>query len=316
MEYKISERSRAKSRGLKKRENSIDYYILNGENDAFAKHDREFGDESRKHAFLKKNLKISSVIPRDTEKYHETPDNLGYLSTRFGTIAVGNKKYQKNSPVVFSLVPEKAKPAQGIFDREINSPNYYYGTDKKIRKEKFKASEISFKYDPERSEIQKLRDDKDGIVDDEKELLYTQKKENYMIESLKKIQNSDIKRDPSVDEKIEKIRDIKREKEEDNEDFLKKLDNFVAKLKKDKIKKRVESDDAFMRRKRILELSLESELQTLSLAELQKRLEEILKKEELLRGTLKKYKSIDLGSLDKQEIISIIKELLMLSPED
>ena len=96
MEYKISERSRAKSRGLKKRENSIDYYILNGENDAFAKRDREFGDESRKHAFLKKNLKISSVIPRDTEKYHETPDNLGYLSTRFGTIAVGNKKYQKN----------------------------------------------------------------------------------------------------------------------------------------------------------------------------------------------------------------------------
>ena len=214
------------------------------------------------------------------------------------------------------MVPEKSKSAQGIFDRDINSPNYYYGTDKKIRKEKFKASEISFKYDPERSEIQKLRDDKDGIVDDEKELLYTQKKENYMIESLKKIQNDDIKRNPSLDEKIEKIRDIKREKEEDNEDFLKKLDNFVAKLKKDKIKKRVESDDAFMRRKRILELSLESELQTLSLAELQKRLEEILKKEELLRGTLKKYKSIDLGSLDKQEIISIIKELLMLSPED
>jgi len=137
-----------------------------------------------------------------------------------------------------------------------------------------------------------------------------------MIESLKKRQNDDITRTSGVGKKIEKIRDIKKEKEEDNEDFLKKLDNFVSKLKKDKIKKRVDSDDAVMRRKRILELSIEAELQSLSLIELRKRLEELLKKEELPYDVLRKYKSMNLGKLDKQEMITIIKELLMLNPEN
>lgn len=315
MAYKVSEKNQTKNKHLKK-ENSLDYYILNNEDDISPKYDKDSEDEEQKHEFLKKNLKASSVIPRETEKYSETPDNLGYLNTRFGTIAVGNKKYQKNSPVVFSLVPENAKPNAGISDREVNSPNYYFGNDKKIRKEKFKASEVSFKYDPERSEIQKLKDDNDGVVDDEKELLYTSKKESDMIENLKKKQNDDIKNFSAVDKKIEKIRDIKKEKEEDNEEFLKKLDNFVSKLKKDKIKKRVESDDAVMRRKRILELSIEAELQSLSLIELRKRLEELLKREELSYDILKKYKSMNLGKLDKQEMITIIKELLMLNPEN
>lgn len=315
MAYKFSDRNQAKNKNFKK-ENSLDYYILNNEDDISPKYDKNSEDEDQKYEFLKKNLKASSVIPRETEKYSETPDNLGYLSTRFGTIAVGNKKYQKNSPVVFSLVPESAKPNEGISDREVNSPNYYFGNDKKIRKEKFKASEVSFKYDPERSEIQKLKEDNDGVVDDEKELLYTSKKESDMIENLKKKQNDDIKNFSVVDKNIEKIRDIKKEKEEDNEDFLKKLDNFVSRLRKDKIKKRVESDDAVMRRKRILELSIEAELQSLSLAELRKRLEELLKRKELPYDILKKYKSMNLGKLDKQEMITIIKELLMLNPEN
>ena len=315
MAYKVSEKNQTRNKHLKK-ENSLDYYILNNEDNISPKYDRNSEDEEQKHEFLKKNLKASSVIPRETEKYSETPDNLGYLNTRFGTIAVGNKKYQKNSPVVFSLVPESAKPNEGISDREINSPNYYFGNDKKIRKEKFKASEVSFKYDPERSEIQKLKEDNDGVVDDEKELLYTSKKENDMIENLKKKQNDDIKNFSVVDKKIEKIRDIKKEKEEDNEDFLKKLDNFVSRLRKDKIKKRVDSDDAVMRRKRILELSIEAELQSLSLIELRKRLEELLKRKELPYDILKKYKSMNLGKLDKQEMITIIKELLMLGSEN
>ncbi len=315
MAYEVSGKNRARSKNLKK-ENSLDYYILNNKDDISPKYDKNSEDEEQKYEFLKKNLKPSSVIPRETEKYYETPDNLGYFNTRFGTIAVGNKKYQKNSPVVFSLVPENAKPNEDISDREVNSPNYYFGSDKKIRKEKFVASEISFKYDPERSEIQKLKDDKDGVVDDEKELLYTSKKENYMIENLKKRQNDDIGNLSRVNKRIENERDIKKEKEEDNEEFLSKLNDFVSKLKKDKIKKRVESDDAIMRRKRIQELSIEADLKSLSLAELRKRLEELLKKEELPYEILKKYKSINKGELDKQEMITIIKELLMLNPEN
>ena len=315
MAYEVSGKNRARSKNLKK-ENSLDYYILNNKDDISPKYDKNSEDEEQKYEFLKKNLKPSSVIPRETEKYYETPDNLGYFNTRFGTIAVGNKKYQKNSPVVFSLVPEKAKPNEDISDREVNSPNYYFGNDKKIRKEKFRASEVSFKYDPERSEIQKLKDDNDGVVDDERDLLYTSKKEIDMIENLKKRQNDDIKNFSAVDKKIDKIRDIKKEKEEDNEEFLSKLNDFVSKLKKDKIKKRVESDDAIMRRKRIQELSIEADLKSLSLVELRKRLEELLKKEELPYEILKKYKSINKGELDKQEMITIIKELLMLNPEN
>lgn len=312
MAYKVSEKNYTGN----KKENSLDYYILNSKGGILPKYDKNSEDEEQKHEFLKKNLKASSVIPRKIEKYYETPDNLGYFNTRFGTIAVGNKKYNKKSPVVFSLVPENAKPNEDISDREVNSPNYYFGNDKKIRKEKFRASEVSFKYDPERSEIQKLADDKDGVVDDEKELLYTPKKENDMIENLKKRQNDDIRNLSRVDREIDKIRDIKKEKEEDNKEFLSKLNDFVSKLKKDKIKKRVDSDDAVTRRKRILELSVEAELQSLSLIELRKRLEEFLKKEELPYEILQKYKSMNLGKLDKQEMITIIKELLMLNPEN
>jgi len=177
------------------------------------------------------------------------------------------------------------------------------------------VSEVSFKYDPERSEIQKLKDDNDDVIDDEKELLYTDDKEDYLINELRKQENTLGKDSGSVEKRIDKIRDIKKEKEEDNEIFLKELNSFVHKFEKDKLKKRVESDDAFMRRKRIVEFSLEKELQGLSLIQLRKRLEELLEKEEILKELPLKYKSLRLDVMGRQEIIEVLKDLLIPGPE-
>lgn len=307
-------RDMSKKRDSGRKENNLDYYI--SKNSVELKNDDgSQNDETLKHEFLKKNLKASSVIPRKTTKYYETPDRLGYFETRFGTLAVGNKKYDKKSPVVFSLVPESAKATQGISDTEINSPNYYFGNSSKITKRKFRASEISFKYDPERSEIQKLKDDKDGLVDDEKELLYPDDKEEYLIENLEKQKNKKNVDQERISKNIEKMRDIKKEKQEDNEEFLKELNDFVHKLKKDKLKTRKDSDEVSSRMRRIMELSMESELNALDLIQLRKRLEEILEKEELLKVIPAKYKSLDFGSLGKQEIIEMINQLRKLSPD-
>ena len=64
-----------------------------------------------------------------------------------------------------------------------------------------------------------------------------------------------------------------------------------------------------------MELSMESELNALDLIQLRKRLEEILEKEELLKVIPAKYKSLDFGSLGKQEIIEMINQLRKLSPD-
>lgn len=306
----------SKSPKIKKKakENTLDYYISTNDF-AFEGSVKNKNDESRKEEFLKKNSEPSTVIPRETYKNHETPDNFGYIKTRFGFIAIGNKKYKKSSPIAFSIVPKSAEVSQGVSKREVNSPNYYFGSTGKRSQKKFLAGKISFEYNPKESGIQKLKDDKDGIPDTEKELLYPDDREEYLIKKLEKKKNEKNEDKKSIDKKIEKARDIKEEKKEDNEEFLKVIDSFLNKMKRGELKKVVESDEANARRKRIAELSSEAELQGLGVEELRKRLKEIFKKEEGKKSLPKKYENLKLENLDKEKILEIIRELLIQNPE-
>lgn len=269
-----------------KKEKTLDYYIdkTSGDDARVNWWDEDEVDEvlnkedHKKLEFLKKNIKASSVIPSDMEEKQSVPNNLGYFDTRFGTIAVGYKKYKKDSPIAFSIVPDDQKSTKKIPTQTIDSPNNYFGGPMGGKSKNFKASQLSFVFDPSQDgNIDKLEDDEDGIVDNQKKLLYQDKKEEDKIEDLEEERNRlSAKYTKNIDKELEKIRTIKEEKEEDNLAFLKELRGFVDRWKKGKLKKYIDADDFVNMKKRIIEMSSEENLNLMSLIELRRLLDDIL----------------------------------------
>lgn len=270
-----------------KKQNNFDYFIST--NDSLFQGDRDVNTpEDRREKFLKENMKLSKVIPHKNIKNSETPDNFGYMNTSYGFLEFWNKKYKKNSHIVVSLVPESAESSRRMSKQEVDSPQYYFGgDDNKEHKRKTISSEIAFVYDPHESEIKKLVDDGDGELDTEDELLYTDTREEYMIEKLNDQKSQENADHASIDKRIEKMKDIKEEKKEDNEEFLKIIKNFVKKMKNGKVRKKVESDEAKVRSERIVKLSLMAKLPTLSIVELRERLKDLSEKQECRQEILK-----------------------------
>ncbi len=270
-----------------KKENNLDYLI--SVSDSLFQGDRDANtSEDRKAKFLKENMKPSEVVPRKNIKNRETPDNFGYMNTRFGFLEIWHKKYRRDSHIVVSLVPESAESSRGMSKQESDSPHYYFGGDgNKKRKRKVLSSEIGFEYDPRESEIKKLRDDGDGELDTENELLYTDTREEYVIEKLRDQKSHENADRASINRRIEKMKDIKEEKKEDNEEFLKLIMDFVKKMTKGRVRKKVESDEAKSRRDRIVSLSQKIRSCDIGIAELKKRLEELSREQEHKQELLK-----------------------------
>lgn len=271
-----------------KKENTLDYYIYKTSNEVRDVNwwDKESTnkildkEDHKKLEFLKRNVKASSIIPEKTQEKQSVPDNMGYFDTKFGTVEVGYNKYKKNSPIAFSIVPEAAKNARKIPSQHLDSPNAYFGGPIGGKSKRFKASFLSFVFDPSQDgNVDKLEEDRDGIVDNQKKLLYQDKKEEDKIENLeKRKKNLNLAQSHDIDKEIVKIRAIKEEKEEDNLAFLNEIKGFVDKLEKGKLKKYIDADDFISMKKRILEFSNSKGIDTLSLIELKKKiLEEILK---------------------------------------
>ncbi len=265
----------------------MDYFIST--NKSLFQGDKDVNTpEDRREKFLEENVKPSEVIPHKNIKNRETPDNFGYMNTRFGFLEIWHKKYRKNSHIVVSLVPESAESSRGMSEQEADSPHYYFGGDSnKKRKRKTLSSEIGFEYDPQESEIKKLKDDGDGELDTEDELLYTDTREEYVIEKLKDQKSQENADHASINRRIEKMKDIKEEKKEDNEEFLKLIVDFVKKMTKGRVRKKVESDEAKSRRERIVNLSQKIRSRELDIAELKKRLEELSQEQEYKEELLK-----------------------------
>lgn len=299
----------------RKKENTLDYYIskvsANINNVNWLSEDEEKtdrGNESKKHEFLKKNIEAATVIPSHTEKKRSVPNNMGYFDTRFGVVEVGYKKYKKYGDIAFSLVPDSVKEIDNIPEKKLTDPNNYFGGEIQSRDKKFRASKISFKYNPEKKEIRKLEEDHDGMADEEDKLLYQDKREDESIEVLQSARDKKGVDKRNLDKRIASIRDIKEEKEEDNLAFLKVIDNFIDDMKKDKLKKAVDSDDVVSRRKRIIELSSNPDLSDLSLEKLRELLKEILKKEEYQKLP-DEFSKINIEKLTKNQLQELIKKL-------
>lgn len=280
-----------------KKENNL-YYLVSVSDSLFQGYKDADTSEDRKEKFLKENMKPSEVIPRKNIKNRETPDNFGYMNTRFGFLEIWYKKYRRNSRIVVSLVPKSAESLRGMSEQEADSPHYYFGGDSnKKRKRKTLSSEIGFEYDPQESEIKKLRDDGDGELDTEDELLYTNTREEYMIENLKnRRSNKNVDR-ADINRRIEKMKDIKEEKKEDNEEFLKLIMDFVKKMKNGRIRRKVESDEAKSRRERIVSLSQNIKSRELGIIELKKRLEELWKE----KGSREKILDLVTNAIQKMK---------------
>ena len=114
---------------------------------------------------------------------------------------------------------------------------------------------------------------------------------------------------------MDNIREIQREKNQDNDALVEDIEKFMNRLKREKINKKVDSDDAMTRRRRIAMLSLERDLSALDLIELKRMLEKMMKREEIknLKECITLRKKIN--HLDKKQIVDSIKSLAAFYPE-
>ena len=140
----------------------------------------EISPQEVKMEFLKRNVKATEVLPEKMKKSRETPDNLGYFDSNFGTVSVGYKKFDKDSKIAFSFIPETVKEKERIPSKDKNSPGTYFGGEKG-RKKTFKASKLSFVYDPDTESVQKFEKDNDGITDTEENLLYEDEEHHWFL---------------------------------------------------------------------------------------------------------------------------------------
>ncbi len=290
-------------------ENTLDAYITKNIsknlwwNKSQEKENKQTESKS-KIEFLKKNIKATKVIPPGMKQIKETPDNLGYFETQFGTVSVGYKKYKKNTDIVFSLIPERVKKEYRIPTRKFDSPSTYFGGEMKGSKKNFKASKLSFKYDEETRRIEKLENDGDGIVDKEDKLLYEDKRESEKIKELQELRsNIPLKGRQHISEEIEVLRNIQEEKKEDNLALIKEIRKFVRKINKGTLKKIIESDEAVVRSQRIATFSNLDDIIIL-----RKRAEELLKHAFKISG--EKLKSINLNRLNKAQLRELINKLI------
>ena len=252
-----------------------------------------------KMEFLKRDIKATEVLPEKMKKLRETPDNLGYFESSFGTVSVGYKKYNKNSKIAFSFIPETVKEKERIPSKDKDSPNTYFGGEKG-RKKAFKASKLSFVYNPDTEHLEKLEIDNDGIADTQQNLLYEDEQQEKEIENLKRLKNgasAEIKR--KLSKKADTLRQIRAEEEKDNAEILKEIKTFVKKFKKDKLKKIIDSDEAISREKR-MRYSVDDLFILRNL--LKKLLEES-------GGDLSQLKGLDINELSKEKLKEVIKEL-------
>lgn len=291
-----------------RKESTLDYYITHNLSKGTDKKSNSSEETDLKINFLKKNLKATEVLPDNMKKFKDILNNLGYFKSRFGTISVGYNKYKKNPDIAFTLVPESFERENHIKTKKLEDPNNYLGSEWKANKKYFKASKLSFKYESDMEEIQKLEDDNDGIIDQEEKLLYEDQKEEKQIENLKKSRAwLPINHKHEINDKISTLKEIQEEKNEDNLEFIKEVRKFVEKLKKGKLKKMIESEEAVARSKRVVELSHKINIIFL------KRMIEKLINEGKYEESLKEIANLDLDSLSENELRKIAKSLNIIS---
>lgn len=230
--------------------NSLDYYMTRSlpEKTWWTRESKNI--DHMKNEFLEKDIKTSEIIPENMRKTRNTPDNLGYFDTKFGTISVGYKKFNKKTDLIFSVIPEDVKQESLVKSYDLNDPKCYLNTEKK-RNKKFKFSKLSFRYDPDTELITKFEKDNDGYYDTEQNLLYQDELEEDNIENLK---NNNLwstsKERHEISKQINLSKNIKEEKNRDNKEFVNNLKEFIKKFKKSELRKMIDSDEFISRSKR------------------------------------------------------------------
>lgn len=283
----------------KKNLNTLENYLLkNLSKSVWRNKNSDLNDfkDDYKMAFLKGNDKATKVLPKKMKKSRSAPNNLGYFESEFGTVSVGYRKYKKNTDIIFTLIPEKVRKEEKIPIKNPDSPNTYFGAEKK----KFKTSKISFKYDIDTEKIEKLENDHDGIVDKESNLLYEDYQENEEIENLEnsKLGKSHLKK-YEINRKIDDLEEIKKEKKKDNLKLLKEIRNFVKKIQQGTLRKIIDSDEVITRSQRMSDFPNDILI-------LRKMLENFMNENSSI---LEKFKNLDINNFSEEELKQLLREI-------
>jgi len=264
--------------------------------------DEEETNEDYFSDFLNDKQKISQAIPSDFDnKDRSYPDKLADFKTEYGVISVGADKGKADKELVMTIFPSSKVNKAHADETDPFDKNTYFGdVDEKL--DDFRMSDLSFKYDLKHDKIDRIdKDDADGVVDEEYELLYQDETEESRIEDLVEEKNDSLKPDLKLEKKLKETRDLKEKKKKENMKFFEEIRKIVFAIKKGKIKKIVESEDAIVRKNRI-----HGEFENYLLIEQLRFLLKKIKEKGLEESQIQEIESVDLKLLTEEQLKKII----------
>lgn len=215
-----------------------------------------------KQKYFDRNEKLSSNLKAESnnvkEEAEEIKDVFGYFKTNLGVVEVGYNKFEKNSKLGFSLVPEVSEDDNKISNDKHEEVRFGKNSENK-REKRYKTGEHSYEYLPRTDKLEKHPvTTKEKSKNSEDSLIYDIDEEKEDIQKLQDTGNSDNRRE--INEMISENKNIEKDKRADNTQFVDKIREFVDDFKHSKLKRFSDSDELIMHRKRILELSENYEL--------------------------------------------------------
>lgn len=198
--------------------------------------------EYLKKQFMNRKKKLASFLPEKKDDSEDNFTKLGSFKTNIGSVSVGYEKFKTNSRLRFTLLSEN----ENDYDDE-NSKLEFKDKHNYFRKnyeedKKFQENATTLEFDPKEKKLKKAHEVfSDNIETEDDELLYDDELENSQIKNIKT--NSKLLNSVSAQRAISDLNDIKNEKEEDNHEFKRNLEEFSKLFINNKLKEFEDSDE-------------------------------------------------------------------------
>ena len=198
--------------------------------------------EYLKKQFMNRKKKLASCLPEKKDDSEDNFTKLGSFKTNIGSVSVGYEKFKTNSRLRFTLLSEN----ENDYDDE-NSKLEFKDKHNYFRKnyeedKKFQENATTLEFDPKEKKLKKAHEVfSDNIETEDDELLYDDELENSQIKNIKT--NSKLLNSVSAQRAISDLNDIKNEKEEDNHEFKRNLEEFSKLFINNKLKEFEDSDE-------------------------------------------------------------------------
>lgn len=256
-------------------QDSADDFIQDNQNKLRIASDEKIYDQSEylKKQFNKRKKNLASFLPEKKEDSEDNFTKLGAFKTNIGAVSVGYEKFKTNSRLRFTLLSKN----EDDYDDENSKIGFkdkhnYFKRNYKNEK-KFQENATTLEFDPKDKRLKKAHEIfSDNINREDDELLYDDELENSQIDNIK--ENSEFLGSLSAQRAISDLNDIKNEKEDDNLEFKRTLEEFSKLFRNNKLKEFEDSDELKIAQQRLASKNMYYILR--------KRMEEMKKKREKL----------------------------------